>query len=64
MYICLSVQQVVNDGDNTSDESIESEWDDDDEDVYDDDDDDDEEEEDSENGWLFLAAKLTNLYYR
>jgi hypothetical protein len=51
MYIFLSLQQVVNDGDDTGDESVESEWDDD-------------EEEDSENGWLFLAAKLTSLYYR
>jgi hypothetical protein len=52
MYIFLSLQQLMNDGDDTSDESIESEWD------------DDEEEEDSESGWLFLAAKLTSLYYK
>jgi hypothetical protein len=59
MFIFLSLQQVVNDGDDTSDESVESEWDNDDEHGTD-----DEEEEDSENGWLFLAAKLTSLYHR
>lgn len=52
----LSLQKVVNDGDDTSDES-DSDWDDDGEEE-------EEEEEDSENGWLFLPAKLTSLYFR
>jgi hypothetical protein len=47
----------MRDGDDTCDESVESEWDDDEHGT------DDEEEEDSENGWLFLAAKLTSLHY-
>jgi hypothetical protein len=50
IFLYIYLQQVMGDGDDTSDESVESEWDD-----GEDDDDEygtgDEEEEDSENGW-------------
>jgi hypothetical protein len=48
----------MSDGDDTCDESVESEWDDDDHST------DGEEEDDSENGSLCLASELTSLYYR